>query len=122
MSLRVRSFAETVNTDYVPVAARERSENVISMARKRTEIREQSAAEEEVPRVDVEAAVEKINGAMEFINKGLKFSVHEGAERVMVEVIDKATDEVLKEIPPRELLETLALIREMVGLLIDAWA
>ncbi|HHY15870.1 MAG TPA: flagellar protein FlaG [Firmicutes bacterium] len=122
MSLRVRGSQDVVNTDYVAGAESARKENAATAERQIVEAREKAAVEEEVPREDLESAIERINGAMEFINKGLKFSVHEGAERIMVEVIDKATNEVIKEIPPRELLETLALIREMVGLLIDAWA
>ena len=37
----------------------------------------------------------------------------------MVRVVNVFTDEVIKEIPPEEVLDTVARIREMIGLLID---
>jgi flagellar protein FlaG len=37
----------------------------------------------------------------------------------MVKVVDVQNDEVIKEIPPEEVLDTVARIREMIGLLVD---
>lgn len=37
----------------------------------------------------------------------------------MLEVIDLETNEVIKEIPPKKLLDLAAGIREMIGLLLD---
>jgi len=41
---------------------------------------------------------------------------------MMVRVVNFETNEVIKEIPPEEVLDTVARIREMIGLLIDKWA
>lgn len=73
----------------------------------------------EAKRSEVESAVENINSAMEHINRGLKFSIHEDTQRVMVKVVNVATQEVIKELPPEDVLDTVARIREMIGLLID---
>lgn len=72
-----------------------------------------------VPLDDVEKAVETINDAVEHVNRALRFSIHEDTQRVMVRVVNVFTDEVIKEIPPEEVLDTVARIREMIGLLID---
>jgi len=38
---------------------------------------------------------------------------------MMVKVVDLNTDEVIKELPPEEMLDLQARIHEMVGILID---
>ena len=68
---------------------------------------------------DLEESIEDINKAVEALHKDLRFQVHEKSERLMVEVIDLVKNEVIKEIPPRQLLDMLGRIREMVGLIID---
>ncbi|HHT43017.1 MAG TPA: flagellar protein FlaG [Firmicutes bacterium] len=74
---------------------------------------------EEVNKLDVENAVEVINKSMEYANRALRFSIHEDTQRIMVKVVDVQNDEVIKEIPPEEVLDTVARIREMIGLLVD---
>ena len=37
----------------------------------------------------------------------------------MVQVIEKATDEVISEIPPEKILDLVARIEEMIGLIVD---
>lgn len=77
------------------------------------------AKQEELDRETVEKAVDGINGAIEHINRGLRFSVHEDTQRLMVKVVDVLTDEVIKELPPEDVLDTAARIKEAIGLLID---
>lgn len=68
---------------------------------------------------ELEESIEEINKTVEALHKDLRFQVHEKSDRLMVEVIDVIKNEVLKEIPPRQLLDMLGRIREMVGLIID---
>lgn len=49
----------------------------------------------------------------------LSFQLHEASGRMMVRVINEETGEVIKEIPPKEILDTVARIMEFVGLLLD---
>ncbi|NMB01613.1 MAG: flagellar protein FlaG [Firmicutes bacterium] len=74
---------------------------------------------EDALRDDVQDAVETINNAIEHVNRALRFSIHEDTQQIMVKVVDVSTDEVIKEIPPEDVLDTVARIREMIGLLID---
>lgn len=48
-----------------------------------------------------------------------EFSYHEATNRVSIKVMDKDTEEVLREIPPEETLEMLEKMLEMAGILID---
>ena len=49
----------------------------------------------------------------------LDFSRHEKTGRTMVKVLNKETDEVIREIPSEKILDMAAKIGEMVGLLFD---
>lgn len=50
---------------------------------------------------------------------GLKFEVREQSGRIKVTVFDKKTDEVIREIPPQQVLDLLRKIEGMIGLLFD---
>lgn len=52
-------------------------------------------------------------------NVDLKFIVHEASDTVMVEVKNGDTGEVIREIPPREILNLSARLEEMAGLIFD---
>ena len=68
---------------------------------------------------DLERAADHIGRALEVIDRGLEFSIHEDTNRVIVKVISRQTHEVIKEIPPEQLLDMIARIWEMIGLLVD---
>ena len=50
---------------------------------------------------------------------GLQFSVHEDTGRTMVRVVNKDTDELIREIPPEEALNLAAKLEEMIGMVFD---
>ena len=52
-------------------------------------------------------------------NVGLQFSVHESTGRTMVRVVNKDTGNMIREIPPKEILDLAAKLDEMIGILFD---
>ena len=52
-------------------------------------------------------------------NVGLDFSLHEETGRTMVKVFNKDNDELIREIPPEQILDLAARLDEMVGMLFD---
>ncbi len=65
-------------------------------------------------------SLDKIKKALEEINRNeLEFSVHEKTGKTVIKVVDRDTGEVIREIPPEELLDIAARIDEMVGMLFD---
>lgn len=80
---------------------------------------ETPSAREEIPREEVERTAEKLNRLMGLIEKRLKFDVHEKSHRIIVTVIDQETGDVLREIPPKKLLDLLSSFTEMAGVFID---
>lgn len=67
----------------------------------------------------VRRAVASVNSWLGNAPVRLSFEFHEGSGQMLVRVIDQESGEVIKEIPPRAVLDTVARIREFVGLLLD---
>ncbi|SDG16837.1 flagellar protein FlaG [Desulfosporosinus hippei] len=77
------------------------------------------SAREEIPREEVEKAVEKLNRLMGIIDKGLEFSVHEESESFTVKIIDQPSGELLNQIEPKRALDILRSFTQDAGLLFD---
>lgn len=68
---------------------------------------------------DMEEALERLNSTVEAFDKDLRFRLHEESERWMVEVWDMEQDEVIKRLPPERVLNVVAQIQEVLGIMID---
>ncbi|MGE7622502.1 flagellar protein FlaG [Viridibacillus sp. NPDC096237] len=66
-----------------------------------------------------ERAVNKLNEFMEVHNKNSKFVFHEKLDRYYVQVVDAETEEVVKEIPPKELLDAYYQMQKNFGKIVD---
>jgi len=73
-------------------------------------------------REDSEYLAEIMNKMARMFNSQLNFEVYEETNQLYVQFIDRETREVIKQIPPEELLELSAKIQEMVGLILDKYA
>jgi flagellar protein FlaG len=49
----------------------------------------------------------------------LQFSLHKETGRTTIKVIDKETEQLIREIPPKDLLDLAAKMDEMIGILFD---
>lgn len=67
----------------------------------------------------LEEKVKQLNETVEIFHKQIHFQIHDETNRIMVQVIDKATDEIISEIPPEKVLDLVARIEEMIGLIVD---
>ena len=68
---------------------------------------------------ELQTVTADLSKLMESLNTDIKFSIHKASGRMMVRVVDSKTQDVLKEFPPEELLDTIGAIREYVGALLD---
>lgn len=64
-------------------------------------------------------AVNTMNEMLEVNNNTSKFMFHEGLERYYVTVVDRDTEEVVKEIPPKKLLDAFYEMQKMLGMIVD---
>ena len=67
----------------------------------------------------VSEAVDRLNKAMEGNSRRFEYSVHERTHEIMIKVVDESTKEVIREIPPKKILDMIANMMEMAGLLVD---
>jgi uncharacterized FlaG/YvyC family protein len=70
--------------------------------------------------LDLMAMAEEFNHKISMIHDvDLQFSVHEGSGQILVKVTDPGTGELIREIPPSEMLDLAARIDDMIGLIFD---
>lgn len=70
-------------------------------------------------KTDLEKAVEEANRLIFKEDRRFEFKVHERTGRYLVKLVNKETDEVIKEIPPEKILDLVASIWDLVGILVD---
>ena len=78
-----------------------------------------SPEQSEVTKEKVQDAVTKMNEMLELTNSTSKFLYHEGLDRYYVSVVDRETEEVVKEIPPKKLLDAFYEMQKMLGMIVD---
>ncbi|CAM5190858.1 hypothetical protein UACE39S_04157 [Ureibacillus acetophenoni] len=61
----------------------------------------------EISQEKLDKVVNSLNEILKVNNSSAKFIYHEGLERYFVQVVDKNTEEVIKEVPPKKLLECI---------------
>ena len=74
---------------------------------------------EELEDQSVDKAVEQLNAILASMDRHLRFSVDKPSGRTVVKVIDNKSNEVIKQIPPDEILSLSAKIKELIGILFD---
>ncbi|NLC38259.1 MAG: flagellar protein FlaG, partial [Clostridia bacterium] len=48
-----------------------------------------------------------------------EFSIHEATHEIMVKVFDRESGELIREIPPEKLLDMVAKLWELAGIMVD---
>jgi flagellar protein FlaG len=108
------------------------SDNVV--VKKREDMPKVDAKQQEVPTDKAPQDVQELLGTKEGVesvakviedyandvhNVGLRFQVHEDTGKFVIRVIDERTNEVVREVPPENLLDLAAKMEEMMGMLYD---
>jgi len=75
--------------------------------------------EEQIPKEKLQQAVDTINEFLHINHNNSKFVFHDGLDRYFVQVIDTQTDEVVKEIPPKKLLDAFYEMQKLLGMIVD---
>lgn len=86
-----------------------------------SKLKEDNSKEEKntIQNQDIVNVIEKINNEFEIKDNELSFSVHEKTKQIMIKVLDKETKEVIKEIPSEKIVDMVASMMEVAGLIID---
>lgn len=70
-------------------------------------------------RDDLQKAIDDTNRILFGKNDRFEFKIHEGTNRMIVKLVDNETDEIIKEIPSEKILDLVASIWDLVGILVD---
>lgn len=73
----------------------------------------------ELSRENLKSLAETLNSAANALNKRIAFSFNEKINRVVLKVINTENNEVVREIPPRELVRVYEHIHELIGMFVD---
>lgn len=65
------------------------------------------------------SSIESANEQFVAYDRRFEFSIHEKTKHIMVKVIDVTTDEIIREIPPEKILDLVAAIWEISGIIVD---
>ncbi|RUL54203.1 flagellar protein FlaG [Lysinibacillus antri] len=67
----------------------------------------------------LQQAVDSLNEIFEINNRQLKFVYHDGLKQYYVQLVDSQTENVVKEIPPKKLLDAFYEMQKLVGMIVD---
>ena len=115
------------NISSTPTAADTRTSNVAYTNEQRQTVpaKEGSKTEnkdtaKQTKRDDVDVAVKDLNLTLDSLNVRREFRVDDSINDVVVKIIDKDDQKVIRQIPSEEAIKLSKNIREMVGILYDS--
>ncbi|MEM7540488.1 MAG: flagellar protein FlaG [Pseudomonadota bacterium] len=115
----------TIQAERAQIAAQDAKRSELAMLSPKESTEESKKAGETahdtLPEVDQAAlseAVEKVKNSVRNVQRALEFSVDEDSGRTIITVVDRETDEVIRQIPPKEILSISARIDTLTGLLV----
>jgi len=73
----------------------------------------------EIKEKDIDKALNKLNTFLADKRTHAEYAVHDKLKDVMIKIVDDDTGEVIQELPPKKVLDMVAKMCEMVGLIVD---
>lgn len=67
----------------------------------------------------VKKVVDSLNNFLEPVHSSIKFKLHEELDEYYIEVINDNTNQVIREIPSKKLLDVYAEMTEFIGIMVD---
>jgi flagellar protein FlaG len=103
-----------INIDALNPITKEQPIKKIAQGRKKEiDLKEEEAVK------DIEEMVELLNKTSHVYDRGLSFKLHKETDRIMLRVIDKDTKEIIREVPSEEILDLIAELYQLSGIVID---
>lgn len=72
-----------------------------------------------VSREETKEIVKSLNGHMNLLQTTLNFRISEETDQIIVRVVNRETNEVIRQIPPEELVTLQAKMEELTGIIFD---
>lgn len=102
----------------LPPSALAGLDKIEDLGLKKTEDRKTQKVSDE----DLTRAVDVLNKTSSVYDRGIRFSVDEETGRRVVSIINRETDEVVRTIPSEEMLDLVAAIHNLMGIVMDKQA
>ncbi|MDH3637355.1 MAG: flagellar protein FlaG [Gammaproteobacteria bacterium] len=85
-----------------------------------TQVRQEGDKQDaQVNERDLGSVVESLNAIAQTVRRQLEFSVDQDSGRTVIKIMDFDTQEVIRQIPPEELLRLSQLLNDAQGLIIN---
>lgn len=95
-------------------------ESTLKTAQNRTEGEDANKTEEQdVSKEKLEKVVESLNQFIQPAQTSVHFAYHEKLDEYYVQIVDNETEEMVREIPSKKLMDMHAQMLEFVGIMID---
>lgn len=75
--------------------------------------------EESYDEKDLDKAINKLNNFLKDESTHAEYSVHDKFNTITIKIIDNVTKEVIMEVPPKKILDMVARMCELVGIVFD---
>lgn len=112
---------ETPAVDKAPaVHATERAERPAAAEVATNEVKATDAQPKAADAAKVKEAAKELNDVLDSLNKGIRFNVNDDTGDVVVQVVDRASDEVIRQFPSEEVVRLRSHIHDLVGMLLDS--
>ncbi|MBO8164302.1 MAG: flagellar protein FlaG [Brevibacillus sp.] len=79
----------------------------------------EAASEKRFSKAEMEREIEGLNKWLQSRGTHIKFTLHEKLNEYYVQIVSDETNEVIREIPSKKIMDISAKLQEMIGLLID---
>lgn len=114
-AVKSTSNVETENTNNIQKNLKDRSLNTKNISQMNEYDKNNMPVSEKV----VIEAIQKANKAISGGNRRFEWSIHEKTNEIVIKVFDSQTNELVREIPNEKILDMVAKMCEMAGILVD---
>lgn len=122
---KANEVATNVQTQTQPQPVIKRNSEKLAENQAKTQAKEKPEVvaneKKAVDETEVIKAIEAANKSVKVYDRRLEYSIHEGTHQIMIKVIDTSGDDevVIREIPSEKILDMVAKMWEVAGLLVD---
>lgn len=113
------NYSVDSNTSSTTVTANATASVVEAQAEKNNLLAKDQATQEELPAEKAKKVTDSLNKILDMTDTKLRYKYHEELDRYYVTVVDKDTDEVVREIPNKKLMDVYAKMLDFAGILVD---
>lgn len=102
------------------IAANANSVGTAAVNNQNTELsNSKSVSEKPVDKKELDKAIERLNKFLETDNVSVEYSIHPQFKDIMIKIVDKETGNTITEVPPKKILDMVAKMCQLAGIIFD---